>query len=91
MYRKVQGLARNFTLTLPPSLGIFGAQFWAVSSVWESATMALWRSPVRPRYGPLQAKMSPANTHEGGKDNQNRLSFFLLGTIGENSQHIPLR
>jgi DUF971 family protein len=30
----------------------------AVSSVWESATMALWRSPVRPRYGPPKGQSS---------------------------------
>ncbi len=39
----------------------------AVSSVWESATMALWRSPVRPRYGPRMFSEGQSR----------RLSFFL--------------
>jgi hypothetical protein len=33
-------------------LGYILKERWAVSSAWESATMALWRSPVRARYGP---------------------------------------
>jgi DUF971 family protein len=37
-------------------LGYINHSKRAVSSAWESATMALWRSPVRARYGPQKDK-----------------------------------
>src|SRR3970040_2266400 len=51
-FRELLCALPGFRLTFGESLAILLHQR-AVSSAWESATMALWRSPVRPRYGPL--------------------------------------
>ncbi len=55
LFHKVQKTGPPGNKFLVDFAGVFGYILVvdrAVSSVWESATMALWRSPVRPRYGP---------------------------------------
>jgi hypothetical protein len=64
----------QFLVDFAPMLGYILQKMRAVSSVWESATMALWRSPVRPRYGPQEGSSGIST-----KDNRERLSFFLFG------------
>ena len=66
-YSKLNGDTSSFSLTFGQAIAtLFHAR--AVSSAWESATMALWRSPVRARYGPRSYRP---------KGQSHRLSFFL--------------